>query len=942
MNPYKVTGIAVLSALCFTVTISRPVLAVEIFEIEPNNEIGEAQNIELPCTIKGSHSEYAEFDHYSLTLTQPGTSLYLALSAEGEIDPKIALLEEDGDILTESNFFKVNGTEYLTSLLLDPGTYFIRVHRSFNRKEADIPYTLTVNRPPDVSQDDVRLALNKALDYIVSQQQEDGGFTSKLGVAAMPGFAIQALLGAECVERDDWESIYRAIDFVKEKYKNPEDYPEGRPRDMNGGGIFYHKGLYEHAICLTALIEAYALGVEEDLPIIIRNGVDFLNRAQLTQERPATLGGPIPLDSKYYGGWRYSANATDADLSVSGWQIITLTAARIAGFDVSRERLDVALDFIRRCYRTDLGEFAYMPDGAVATGRNAMGALSIQLLGASEDSLVAKGLRTILNRGPAWNGEPNGVYPFYYWYYGSRSAYLAGGEIWSEWKKAMCGMLVRHQNKNGSWDLAFNEGSKLDPVYGATLGALILELCCGNPPIYLRTDKAPDRPKPPPRAEMNISIEYPGSTSRVQGDVEIVAVPVVPERVTVERVVFYVDGESVGERTEPPWTFMADTGPGVQSREFKVVGTSDQGLEATASVVTAEGQNRVSVRIIRPRAGKVFGVNEILVQASGHADSPLDTVLVEVDGEVILAKKEQPFSVEYDFGTLGGKTIVATAVNALGKRATDTVTFPEAPPVEVDFTATVLDQENMYILELTKDDFLVEEDGIPQEIIRFSRELTPVSMTILLDTSGSIRRHMRAVQDAAIRFVSQIRPVDRVAIIAFSDNARVIQRFTSDIGTLTTAIRKTQAKGGTSLYDAIVTGCFQLRAEKGRTAIILLTDGKDENKNSTGPGSKATFDEALEKAKETGVTIYSLGLGKGVAKEVLENIAQPTGGRAYFPPTVDDLAEVYELVSKELQSQYSIGYSSTNRMKDRAWRTLDVTVPGTNYTVRSKDGFFAK
>jgi VWFA-related protein len=583
-----------------------------------------------------------------------------------------------------------------------------------------------------------------------------------------------------------------------------------------------------------------------------------------------------------------------------------------------------------------------MPDGEVATGRNAMGALSMQLLGAPDDSLVGKALRTILSRGPAWHGEPYGVYPFYYWYYGSRAAFRAGGEIWDEWKRAMCGMLVRHQNGDGSWELRDSEASKLDPVYGAAIGALILELCCGSPPLYLRTDTAPDRPLPPPRNEISVSIEHPLPRSRVHDEIEIRAVPVVPGRVTVERLAFILDGETIGERTTEPWTITADLGPGVKSHVFEVVAVSSLGQEATARVVTEEGQNRVSVRIVRPRGQIILGEQEIFVQAAGHPDSPLMEVTIAVDGEEVFRGHEPPFAVEFDFGTIGGETIVATAVNALDKEATDTVTTREAPPLEVDISATVTDEANNYILNLKQEDFLVQEDGVDQEILRFSRELTPVSMVILLDTSGSMRRHMKAVQDAAVQFVSQIRDVDRVAIIAFSDNPRVVQRFTADIGALTRAIRQTAAKGGTCLYDAVVAGCQQLQREKGRTAIILLTDGKDEDKKGTGPGSRSTFEQALETAKETGVTIYSLGLGKGVAEDVLEQLAKPTGGRAYFPPTVDDLAEVYQLVAKELQSQYSIGYSSTNRVRDRAWRSISVTIPRTGYSVRTKDGYFAR
>jgi Mg-chelatase subunit ChlD len=361
--------------------------------------------------------------------------------------------------------------------------------------------------------------------------------------------------------------------------------------------------------------------------------------------------------------------------------------------------------------------------------------------------------------------------------------------------------------------------------------------------------------------------------------------------VALARLLGAVDAISEYVRTQIRFEHYAGRLRGPQGTLQTAAGNDVDQSEPLATMLSAIGEE---FRYARARRMLLSGepVDHVWVQVrTGDEWRDLDPTAGEFREDRV---SEPPFTLEYDFGTTGGQTIVATAVNALGKEATDTVTTREAPPLEMDITATVTDQGNNYILDLKQEDFLVQEDGVAQEIIRFSRELTPVSMVILLDTSGSMKRHMKAVQDAAVQFVSQIRPVDRVAVIAFADNPRVAQRFTADIGALTRVIRRTQAQGGTCLYDAVVSGCQQLQREKGRTAIILLTDGKDENKKGTGPGSRNTLEEALEMAKETGVTIYSLGLGKGVAKDVLEQLAKPTGGRAYFPPTVDDLAEGYQ------------------------------------------------
>lgn len=932
------TVVVFLSAVFFSTAA-----AADITEQEPNDRPDQAQPVEFPCRISGTFSDWAQKDIYAFTLPAGGLpTLHAELINTNDLNPTLELLDGSGRALTKSDFFKKGQGEYLASLMLEPGEYYLQVNRHGSREQEGLPYTLSVGPAPEVTPEQVKAALNRALDYLISEQGEDGGFPIvKLGIVSAPAFAVQAWLGADCLERDDWEAVYLAIDFIKSYYHNPADYKDDRHGLLQAGTLYGNKLMYEHGIALTALIEAYAYGAGDELAGIIEQGLDFLYRAQLTEERPALINGPIGTDSKYYGGWRYAANAEDADLSVSGWQIIALTAARGAGFEVPQDRLDKALTFVRRCWKEAQGEFAYMPDGQVVTGRNAMGALSMQLLGAGDDDLVQRALRTILTRAPAWEGEPYGEYPFYYWYYGTRAAYLAGGEIWEVWKQATCGMLVRHQNPDGSWALTGKEDRKLDPVYGASLGALILEICCGSPPIYLRTDKAPPR-KAPPRNQISVTIEHPVDGARIQGPVEIRAVPEVPQGTTVARVIFSLDGEELGELTAEPWVWEVDLGPGVRPHTFTVTAENNLGKQAGHTVATRAGQDRIGVRIVSPRAGVVLGVRELFVRASDHADSPLDSMIVMVDSVVVYRGSEPEIRIQQDFGTVGGQRIEARAVNALGTAAEDQVVLPEERPLEVDLSATVTDAGNNYILDLEKERFQVREDGISQTIVRFSRELTPVSMAVVMDVSGSIRRHLAGVQQAAGQFVSQIRPEDRVMIIEFSDQARMVQNFTSDVGRLKSVIDKSKARGGTALYDAVVMACNHLKRQQGRTAVILLTDGKDEDAKGTKPGSRHTFQEAVEAARESGVTVYALGLGKGVAVDVLEDLSRKSGGRAYFPPTVEDLREVYGLVAQELRSQYTIGYSSTNRLRDGAWRELEVTVPGTDYTVRTRKGYFAR
>ena len=348
-NPLPI-GLALCSIVSVVVVFLLAVLlsaaaAADIEEQEPNDRLDQAQAVTFPCRISGAFSDWAQKDIYAFTVPAGGLpALHAVLTNTHDLNPTLELLDGRGRELTKSDFFGKGQGEYLTSLLLEPGTYHLQVNRHGSRVDDGLPYELSLGPAPEVTSEQIKAALDRALSYLIAQQGEEGGFPIvKLGVVSAPAFAIQAWLGADCLERDDWEAVYRAIDFIKTYYHDPADYKEDRHGLLNAGTIFGNKLMYEHGIALTALIEAYAYGAGDELAGIIDQGLDFLYRAQLTEERPALLNSPIGPDSKYYGGWRYGAAAADADLSVSGWQIIALTAARGAGFEVPQDRLDKAL-----------------------------------------------------------------------------------------------------------------------------------------------------------------------------------------------------------------------------------------------------------------------------------------------------------------------------------------------------------------------------------------------------------------------------------------------------------------------------------------------------------------------------------------------------------------------------------------------------------------------
>jgi Ca-activated chloride channel homolog len=268
----------------------------------------------------------------------------------------------------------------------------------------------------------------------------------------------------------------------------------------------------------------------------------------------------------------------------------------------------------------------------------------------------------------------------------------------------------------------------------------------------------------------------------------------------------------------------------------------------------------------------------------------------------------------------------------------------------VSLNVTVTDPAGRYVTDLAEDELSVFEDGAKQDLTFFSRTNFPVTLAFLIDTSSSMEDKMLTAQEAAIGFARRLRPQDQAEVIDFDSRAEVRQTFTSSIPDLERAIRKTAAGGSTSLYNAVYISLKELKKtqvspakEVRRQAVILLTDGEDTS-------SLVTFDEVLELARRSETTIYAIGLmsadstssrGFREANFALRQFSGETGGRAFFPNDIKDLASTYGQIFEELSSQYTVGYMSKNPRADGAWRRIVVRVTRPNVTARTKEGYYA-
>jgi Ca-activated chloride channel family protein len=296
-------------------------------------------------------------------------------------------------------------------------------------------------------------------------------------------------------------------------------------------------------------------------------------------------------------------------------------------------------------------------------------------------------------------------------------------------------------------------------------------------------------------------------------------------------------------------------------------------------------------------------------------------------------------------GGLAAQTPATSRSGAIPQDYRPTVIKVPVNLVNVLFTAT--DKKNRLLLDLTKDDFHVFEDNKPQTIRFFSRESDlPLRIGMLIDTSNSIRDRLRFEQEAAVDFLNAaLRPgKDLAFVVGFDVEPQLVQDYTDNMEKLSNAIRGLQAGGVTSLYDAI----FFSSKEKMlffpppepylRRVIIVISDGQDNQ-------SERTREEALAMAQRAEVTVYTISTNRsglpGRGDKVLRRLAEETGGRSFFPFEASELAANFQEIARELRSQYSLAYVSTNQAHDGTFRSIAIEPRQKGLRIRAKTGYFA-
>jgi Ca-activated chloride channel homolog len=413
----------------------------------------------------------------------------------------------------------------------------------------------------------------------------------------------------------------------------------------------------------------------------------------------------------------------------------------------------------------------------------------------------------------------------------------------------------------------------------------------------------------------------------------------------IASVTFQLDGKPVLTKKAPPFSVELDLGTVPRTRTLAVTAYDQAGgILANDELMLNTPARRFRVRLVEPRKEKIY---ESSLRAEAEVEIPDGETLERVEmylNDTRVATLYQPPWIQPMFLPKDQPLAYVRAVAYLTDgTSAEQLEFVNAPldinTLEVDLVelyVTVLDRRGRPVTGgLAEKDFTVTEDGARQKIARFERvDDLPIHAAVAIDVSASMLTSLEKTQAAALQFFQKlVQPKDRAALITFNDHPVLNVRFTKDVKALSGGLAGLKSERGTSLYDSLVFCFYNFNGIRGRRALLLLSDGRDE-------GSRFTYDEALEFARRSGVTVYVIGLGEDVEKKKLARFAEETGGRAFFPRKADELAGIYAAVEEELRSQYLIVYQSGSNRTDSGFRTVDLKVAKPGLETKTMRGYY--
>jgi VWFA-related protein len=422
----------------------------------------------------------------------------------------------------------------------------------------------------------------------------------------------------------------------------------------------------------------------------------------------------------------------------------------------------------------------------------------------------------------------------------------------------------------------------------------------------------------------------------------------------IRKVSFALDGKPLLTKAAPPYSVTFDLGTLPTPHTVRAVGLDAAGKEVATDELTLNGAlQRFAVRLLAPRRGERHAQAGESLKTRAEVQVPdgqtLDRLELYFDEHRVATSYQPPFSLSLTLPAPLPRYLRAVAYLTDGSTAEDIV-FLNVPGYQenvdvplVEVYAAVKDAQGRPVLDLKREDFQVLDGGAPQEVVRFERVTDlPIAAALLIDTSASMVKSLPEAQRAALGFLqATLSPRDRAALIPFSESPRLAVKLTNDLPTLAGALAGLQAERSTVLWDSLVFGLHYLQGVRGQRALLLLTDGGDRS-------SHFTFDEALEYARRSGVTLYTVGLAVSKldleTRKRLARLAEETGGRSFFPEAASDLSAVYARIQEELRSRYLLVYQPATPRKpgeySGKYRPVSVQVDRPGVTVEAIRGYY--
>jgi VWFA-related protein len=413
----------------------------------------------------------------------------------------------------------------------------------------------------------------------------------------------------------------------------------------------------------------------------------------------------------------------------------------------------------------------------------------------------------------------------------------------------------------------------------------------------------------------------------------------------IKRVEFWVEGKKILTRNAPPYRAELDLGQLPKRVEVRAVGYDAQGryVDADAFIVN-ERETPLEVKIIRTTTAN--GIEHIKLSVQNPKGTAIKSAELFAGDKKLVSWPNPPYAIDLPAGKLKGVELLrASVMDDTNYEASDLIflngeRYSEVIEVNlVELPVSVLDPSGAPIADLKKTDFHVLEDGKPKTITSFNYASNlPISAGLLIDHSGSMEKRMEATKKAATEFLKRIiKSRDRAFVGAFAFDPTKLAPFVSNVAALEQQVDTIpKAEGGTSLYDAIITGLYRFRGVEGRKALIVLTDGEDTT-------SRVPYDEMLAYVRASRVPIYFIGIGLGIGDisgtNKMKSLAAETGGIAYFIRDVKQLDETYTKLENDLRTQYLLAYETESSKKDQKYRGIEVKVDKPGALVRTIRGF---